>query len=85
MPTIKHFQSITPEANQIDAAIATVIEATLSAVDGTGACLGLACGHLRNGLQLVEQVGVANNEAAGIVREVVANLEDIETQEKASG
>jgi hypothetical protein len=75
---------MTLDSSHVALAMASVLDAALSAVDPTGAALHRACRSLRDGLRIAEQMGV-DNAAAEIVREVVASIEEVETQEKVIG
>jgi hypothetical protein len=65
------------ETQQIATALAAVVDAALAAVDPSGATLRRACGHLRDGLRLAEQMDAGDSDAARIVSRF---LEDIESE-----
>lgn len=65
-------------ANQIALALACILDAGLSAVDPSGAALRRAHFTLREGLRLAEEMNAANNDAASIIREVVASISEME-------
>jgi hypothetical protein len=65
------------DADQTETAMAAIIQAVLFAVDPSGATLRRACGHLRDGLRLAEQMDAANSDAAKIVHQF---LQDIESE-----
>ena len=66
------------DANQIATALTCVLDASLSAVDPSGAALRRAHFNLREGLRLAEEMNAANNDAASIIREVVASISESE-------
>ncbi|WP_018405921.1 hypothetical protein [Methylocystis rosea] len=66
------------DANQIATALTCVLDASLSAVDPSGAALRRAHYNLREGLRLAEEMNAADNDAASIIREVVASISESE-------
>jgi TorA maturation chaperone TorD len=64
------------ETNQLAIALSCVVDASMSAVDPSGASLRRVCTALRDGLQLAERHSAANNDAAQIVRQFVATIEE---------
>jgi hypothetical protein len=67
------------DANQIAIALTCVLDASLSAIDPSGAALRRAHYSLREGIRLAEEMNAADNDAASIIREVVATIEERET------
>jgi hypothetical protein len=65
------------DANQIATALTCILDAGLSAVDPSGAALRRSHSTLREGLKLAEEMNAADNGAADIIREIVANLEEV--------
>ncbi len=68
-----------PDASQAILAAACILDAALSALDPSRRALRDATTNLRDGLLLAEEMGVANVEAAEIVKQVLANLEGMNT------
>ena len=66
------------DANQIATALTCVLDASLSAVDPSGAALRRAHFSLREGLRMAEEMGV-QSEASEVVRKLIENLEEMET------
>ncbi|WP_428405415.1 hypothetical protein [Methylocystis sp.] len=66
------------DANEIAIALACVLDAGLSAIDPSGAALRRAQRILRDGLRLAEEMNAADNDAASIIREVVATMSESE-------
>ncbi len=63
----------------IGLALTCILDASLSAIDPSGAALRRAQYNLREGLRLAEEMNAANNGAADIIREVVASISESET------
>lgn len=66
-----------PNTNQAAIALSCVVDALASAIDPSGAVLRRAHYSLREGLRLAEEMNAADNGAADIIREIVANLEEV--------
>lgn len=66
------------DVNQIAIALTCVLDASLSAVDPSGAAFRRAHNTLRQGLRLAEEMNAADNDAASIIREVVARMSESE-------
>ena len=66
------------DQTNIGLALACVMDASLSAIDPSGAALRRAHSTLRQGLKLAEEMNAANNDAASIIREVVASISESE-------
>jgi hypothetical protein len=64
------------ETNQLAIALSCVVDASMSALDPSGASLRRVCIALRDGLHLAEHHSAANNDAAQIVRQFVETIED---------
>ncbi len=73
-------ERVTPaDQTNISLALVCVMDASLSAVDPSGAALRRAHNILRQGLRLAEEMNAPNNDAASIIREVVASISESET------
>ncbi len=68
------------EGQQQIIAASCILDAALSALDPSGRALRDATASLRNGLMLAEQMGVANVDAAEIVKQVIETLEGMNNQ-----
>jgi hypothetical protein len=64
------------EISQLAIALSCVVDASISALDPSGASLRRVCTALRDGLHLAEHHSAANNDAAQIVRQFVETIED---------
>ena len=75
----KRAKHVTPaDQTNIGLALVCVMDASLSAIDPSGAALRRAHFSLREGLRLAEEMNAANNDAASIIREVVASISESE-------
>ncbi len=64
-----------PDTAQTILAASCILDAALSALDPSGRALRETTRTLRQGLALADEMGVANTDAAEIVKQVLENLE----------
>ncbi|CAJ0867468.1 hypothetical protein AMST5_01957 [freshwater sediment metagenome] len=69
---------MTPQdTSQLAIALACVMDSLASTLDPTGLSLRRACRSLKDGITLAEQLDAADTPAASLLRQIVANLEEV--------
>ncbi|GLI92993.1 hypothetical protein [Methylocystis echinoides] len=65
------------DESQIAIAVACIMDSVTSALDPSGAALRRACSSLRDGISVAEQMDAADTPAASLLKQIVANIEEV--------